>query len=93
MLDKFGKKLMGDLMIDTRLEQGLVFAPDLDCPTCLIHGIRCHEEVYECWIRETSRWAVCYSYLALIAPFLFLWTYFLHQKMQEKLPNRNSWTN
>jgi len=38
-LDSFRNKLTGDLMIDIRLEQGLVFAPDSDCPTCLIHGI------------------------------------------------------
>jgi len=38
-LDSFRNKLTGDLMIDIRLEQGLVFTPDSDCPTCLIHGI------------------------------------------------------
>ena len=33
---------MVELTIDMRVEQGLVFAPDPDCPTCLIRGISRH---------------------------------------------------
>ena len=33
---------MGDLMIHIRDEQGLVFAPDFNYPTCLIRGISRH---------------------------------------------------
>ena len=51
-LDNFRKKLMGDLMIDVRDEQGPVFAGS-DCPICLIRGTSRH---------RSSRWAVCYCY-------------------------------
>jgi len=40
-LDSFRDKLVGDLSVEIRLEQGPVFA-DSDCPTCLIRGISCH---------------------------------------------------
>ena len=41
-LDNFKDKFMEELMIDMRVEQGLVFAPDSDCPTYLICGISRH---------------------------------------------------
>ena len=41
-LDNFKDRFMAELMIDMRVEQGLVFGPDSDCPTCLICGISCH---------------------------------------------------
>jgi len=39
-LDSFGDRFMGDLTIKIRVKQGLIFVPHIDCPTCLIHGIR-----------------------------------------------------
>jgi len=41
-LDNFKDKFMVELTIDMRVEQGLAFAPDSDCPTCLICGISHH---------------------------------------------------
>jgi len=41
-LDSFRDKFMSDLTIEIRVEQGLIFAPESDCPTCLIRGISRH---------------------------------------------------
>jgi len=41
-LDNFKDRFMVELTIDMRVEQGLVFRPDSDCPTCLICGISRH---------------------------------------------------
>jgi len=38
----FKDRLMVELTIDIRVKQGLVFAADTDCPTCLICGVRSH---------------------------------------------------
>jgi len=45
-LDGFRNKFLMDFAIETRVKQGLVFVPDIDCPSCLIRCIRCHGEVY-----------------------------------------------
>jgi len=42
-LVSFRDRFRDDLMIDIRLEQGLVFAPDSDCSTCLIRSISRHK--------------------------------------------------
>ena len=41
-LDNFREKLMDDLTIDMRVEQGLVFAPGFNCSAWLIRGISRH---------------------------------------------------
>ena len=69
-LNNFKDKFMVELTIDMRVEQGLVFAPDPDCPTCLIRGISRHGdwcEVYPRRCRKSTRWAACCSYTALVA--------------------------
>jgi len=38
----FKDRLIVELTIDIRVKQGLVFAADTDCPTCLICGVRSH---------------------------------------------------
>jgi len=45
-LDGFRNKFIMDFAIETRVKQGLIFVPDIDCPSCLIRCIRCHGEVY-----------------------------------------------
>jgi len=41
-LDNFKDRFIVELTIDMRVEQGLVFGSDSDCPTCLICGISRH---------------------------------------------------
>ena len=41
-LEDFRERFIVELMIDMRVEQGLVFAPDSDCLTCLTRGISHH---------------------------------------------------
>jgi len=41
-LDSFRDRFMVDLAIEMRVKQGLLFVPDIDCPTCLDQSIRCH---------------------------------------------------
>ena len=40
--DNFKDRFMVELTIDMRVEQGLVFGSDSDCPVCLICGISRH---------------------------------------------------
>jgi len=41
-VNNFEDRLMVELTIDIGAKQGLLFVPDIDCPTCLMRGIRCH---------------------------------------------------
>ena len=47
-LDRFRSKFIMDFAIETRVKQGMIFVPDVDCPRCLIRGIRCRGEVHAC---------------------------------------------
>ena len=45
-LDRFRSKFIMDFAIETRVKQGMIFVPDVDCPSCLIHCIRCYGEFH-----------------------------------------------
>ena len=43
-LDTFARNFDRDLLIEIRAEQGLIFVPDIQCPSRLIRGISHHGE-------------------------------------------------